>query len=198
MYKSYFLMSSKEELIQSLKNVFTGKNSELASYCTNTITEVYVTFDKIRNLFILLNNIMKYMIVFIDDPKYQEIRNKPVVFPDTEDKLICIVGMYHKAFSPDINELLYEIINHDKFADLYKIAIIPQALMSSVVDDTIDFESLQRDSDEFAALVKILSIDVLKIGIDFESSIIEDTSDQPEYHDTAITDMKHMVAEEVD
>ena len=168
-------MSSKTELIQSLKKVFTpGKYHEMLGSCSNTITEVYLLVNKVSQLFILLNDILKYMITSVDDIKYQEIKDKPVIFPNNEDKLICIVAMYHKAFSPEINELLYEIVNHSKFADLNAIASIPRELVSSVVDDTIDSEALQRDFDEFSAIIKLLSIDVLKIGMDFGSSIIED------------------------
>jgi hypothetical protein len=170
-------MSSKTELIQSLKKVFSpGKYDEMMSQCTNTITEVYLLFGKVRQVFILLNDIIKYMIISVDDSKYQEIKDKSIVFPDNEDKLICVVAMYHKAFSPDINELLYEIVNHPKFKDLTSIASIPHELVASVVDDTIDSEGLQRDFDEFSTIIKLLSIDVLKIGMDFSSSIIEDES----------------------
>jgi hypothetical protein len=118
------------------------------------------------------------MIISIDDEKYQEIKDKSVVFPDNEDKLICIVSMYHKAFSTDINELLYEIINYHKFADLLSISSIPPELVSSIVDDTVDSEALQRDFDEFSTIIKLLSVDVLKISMDFSSSIIEDDTNR--------------------
>jgi hypothetical protein len=168
-------MSTKTELIQSLKKVFSpGKYDQLMGQCSNTITEIYLLFGKVKHTFRLLNDIMKYMIISIDDEKYQEIKDKPVVFPDNEDKLICIVSMYHKAFSPDINELLYEIINYHKFADLLAISFIPHELLSFVIDDTVDSEALQRDFDEFSTMIKLLSVDVLKIGMDFSSSIIED------------------------
>jgi hypothetical protein len=168
-------MSTKTELIQSLKKVFSpGKYNQLMGQCSNTITEIYLLFGKVKYLFNLLNDIMKYMIISIDDEKYQEIKDKHVLFPDNEDKLICIVSMYHKAFSPDINEILYEIVNYPKFADLQAISNIPHELVSSVVDDTVEHEALQRDFDEFSTMIKILSVDVLKIGIDFSSSIIED------------------------
>jgi hypothetical protein len=163
-------MSSKTELIQSLKKVYSpGKYHEMIGQCADTITEVYLLFGKVKQLFILLDDIIKYMIISVDDLKYQEIKDKPVIFPSNEDKLICIVSMYHKAFSPEINELLYEIVNYPKFVDLKSIASIPHELLASVVDDTVDSEGLQRDFDEFSTLIKILSSYVLKIGMDFNT-----------------------------
>jgi hypothetical protein len=171
-------MSSKTELIKSLKKVYSpGKYDEMMGQCTNTITEVYMLFTKVRHIFSLLNDIMKYMIIAVDDLYYQEIKDKDITFPDTEDKLICVVSVYSKAFSSDINELMYEIVNHPKFADLKSIASIPYELLSSVVDDTIDSEGLQRDFDEFSIIIKLLCVDVLKIGIDFDSSIIENNTE---------------------
>lgn len=131
-------------------------------------------FKKIKMIFNILSDLLKYKIAQITDERYQKIYDEKIKFPETLDKLIVVIGCYSDAFTQDDMEILYNVINYTAFSDLYNIANINSHMIPFVINDSINVLQLQNDFNGFANMVKNFACDVLNVNTNFqEDSFIE-------------------------
>lgn len=142
-------------------------------------TDLHTIFKKINVLFSILGNLLKFSITSVDDERYQKTTDEHVKFPKTLDKLICVIGCYSEAFTQNIQEDLFRIIDSSMFNDLYAIAQIDHLMIPFVANDKINEESLKRDYLEFSNSVRNIACDMLNINTDFDDEqIIELVSNE--------------------
>jgi hypothetical protein len=134
--------------------------------------KLHTIFKKINILFTILNMLLKFKIVGVADERYQSAVDSPVVFPQTMDKLICVIGCYNEAFTQDIQESLFNIIDLQQFADLYSISKINYNMIPFVANDKINRVELNADYDQFSNKVKNIACEMLDINTDFEHDSI--------------------------
>jgi hypothetical protein len=129
-------------------------------------------FKKIKMLFSTLESLIKILIIRVDDPRYQNAIDEKTAFPKTVDGLIVIVGCYNDAFSKEISEELFNIVDCDAFSEMRTISGIDYNMIPFVATDRINNELLQVDYLKFSGLVKNFACNVLNINTDFEKGSI--------------------------
>ena len=125
-------------------------------------------FKKIKMLFDVLSDILKFSISKIDDARYKKAIDEKIVFPSTMDKLIIVMGCYEKAFNPAIERTLFDILSLPYYNDIYNISNMNTLLIPFVVDGNIKYDSLLIDYTEFSEIVKGLVCDILNVNIEFD------------------------------
>ena len=124
-------------------------------------------FKKIKMLFIILADLLKYCIIQIDKDIYQKVADEKINFPDTLEKLIIVMGVYEEAFSFEIVKSLYDILELESFNDLYKISQINQLMIPFVANDKINQEALHKDYSTFSCHVKNIACLILNTNTEF-------------------------------
>jgi hypothetical protein len=150
--------------------------------------DIHTIFKKINIIFSVLSDLLRFAIMGISDERYQKVIDEKVIFPKTLDKLICIVGCYNKAFTQDIQEELFNIVDMPIFIHLYTISEIDHKMIPFVANDKINAEILKVDYLKFSKIVKNLSCELLDINTDFESDCIIEisTTCELDVHDTPL------------
>jgi hypothetical protein len=179
------LFNANQEIIKKLND--TAKVYELAKTLdsetkvdnsTDTIleeikthkeNELFSIFKNIRILFSIMNNLLKILIAEVDEDKYQKILSEKIEFPNNINKLIIIVGCYGDAFTLQLRESLFNIIDSNTFSELHKISVIPISMIPFVANEEINLNELRKDYEIFASKVKNFACDVLKVNTDFEN-----------------------------
>lgn len=137
--------------------------------------ELNMLFKKIKLNFYILEDLIKYQILKIDDERYQKIMDEKIKFPRNMDSLILIMGGYGDAFDHDIQSELLKIIDLPFFNDLISISEINTIMIPFVANDEISLPVLKKDYEHFSTVVKYLACDILGIYTDFTTeSIYED------------------------
>lgn len=140
------------------------------------LNKLYNLFKKIKLLFIILSDMFKFIILHVDDERYQKIECEKIKFPKTIDELILIIGCYGDAFTVDMQEDLLNILDNSSFKDLYTISEIPNTMIPFVADDNINLKLLTIDYLKFSNDIKNIACNILKVNTDFdEISLIECT-----------------------
>lgn len=140
----------------------------------NKQDDTQTIFKKIHITFKILNQLLRILILRVDDEIYKEALINTVKFPKTQDVLITIVGTFYKSFNAETSDILYQIINFTHYEDFYTIAEINNLLIPFVANDKIDKKKIKTDFDEFLLLVRDFACEVLNVNIYFEQhDIIE-------------------------
>ena len=107
---------------------------ELNNKLYNTSDEQSVVdfFNKIKDLFTFINLLFQFNISRVDDDIYKKVNDNVVVFPIKMDELTMVLGIYNKAFTPDIYAILFNIISCERLQELFNISNIPDALLIDV------------------------------------------------------------------
>lgn len=167
--------SIKDQIIDKLKYIF--KDIDKLKYIDdknendnnnkkeNELNEI---FKKIKILFIVLSDILKFLILQVDNKRYQNIINEKVKFPKNLDELIIIIGCYGDAFTEDIQEELFNILDSDLYNDLYTISEINSNMIPFVANDKIKLDLLKTDYLNFSKNVQNISCNVLHVNTDFD------------------------------
>jgi len=131
-------------------------------------------FKKINVLFTVLSSLLKFMIIKINDERYQKVVDEKIKFPRNLDALIVVIGCYSDAFSKDFQEELFNIVELHSFAEMYAIANINHNMIEFVANDKINVDLLTVDYMEFAEMVQNFACGVLDINTDFDhESVVE-------------------------
>jgi hypothetical protein len=135
---------------------------------------VCTIFKKINVLFTALSSLLKFMIINVNDERYQNAVDEKIKFPRNLDALIVIIGCYSDAFSKDFQGELFNIVELHSFTELSAIATINHNMITFVANDKINVDLLNVDYMEFAEMVQNFACGVLDVNTDFEhDSIIE-------------------------
>jgi hypothetical protein len=153
------------DMLNSLKEVNYTLNSEIT---IPTTSNTHQLFKKINLLFKSLSNLIKILLLRIDDEQYQKAKDQKIIFPHDMETLIIILGTFNKAFSEDLIEMLFQIISCPTFTDLYNISNVNTLLIPFVADDKINEDLLKKDFADFSILAKDFACEVLNLNTDFE------------------------------
>ena len=130
------------------------------------------TFKKISLLFKAINQLLRILILRVDDERYQEILMNPIKTPYDVDLLALLIGTFSDAFNGELIDILYQIVSHENYADMYNISEINTILIPFVVDEKINEKKLNDDFSSFSLLVKELACSTLNINTYFEPNEI--------------------------
>ena len=131
-------------------------------------------FKKINVLFTALSSLLKFMIIKVNDERYQKAVDEKIKFPRNLDALIVVIGCYSDAFSKDFQEELFNIVELHSFAEMSAIANINHNMIAFVANDKINVDLLTADYLEFAEMVQNFACGVLDVNTDFDhDSVIE-------------------------
>lgn len=131
-------------------------------------------FKKISLLFQALSELLKFIIIQVNDERYQKAIDEKIEFPTNVDQLIIVIGCYGDAFTQDMQEDLFQILEMNSFKEIYTIAKINHVMIPFVANDKIDIKLLEADYIKLSEVVKNFACDVLNVNTDFENgSIIE-------------------------
>ena len=144
---------------------------ELNNKLYNTSDEQSVVdfFNKIKDLFTFINLLFQFNISRVDDDIYKKVNDNVVVFPIKMDELTMVLGIYNKAFTPDIYAILFNIISCERLQELFNISNIPDALLIDVEIGSIDINSIESDYNELKEYIKQYAYILLKN----DNSIVE-------------------------
>ena len=138
------------------------------------ITELQKNFKKVKILFYILADLLKFKITQVNDERYQKVLDEQIKFPKNMDALILVMGIYGEAFDYDFQSVLLNIIDLPFFNDMVSISEIHVNMIPFVANEKINSASLKEDFNTFAEIVKNLACDVLQINTDFnKESMIE-------------------------
>ena len=138
------------------------------------LNKLYNMFKKIKIVFITLADLFKFLILQVDDERYQKIEYEKIKFPKTIDELILIIGCYGDAFTIEMQEELLNILDNVSFKDLYTISEIPNNMIPFVADDNINLKLLSADYLKFSNDVKNIACNILNINTDFDDTSLID------------------------
>jgi hypothetical protein len=131
-------------------------------------------FKKINVLFTALSSLLKFMIIKVNDERYQKAVDEKIKFPRNLDALIVVIGCYSDAFSKDFQEELFNIVELHSFAEMSAIANINHNMIAFVANDKINVDLLTVDYVEFAEMVQNFACGVLDVNTDFDhDSVVE-------------------------
>lgn len=131
-------------------------------------------FKKINVLFTALSSLLKFMIIKVNDERYQNAVDEKIKFPRNLDALIVVIGCYSDAFSKDFQEELFNIVELHSFAEMSAIANINHNMIEFVANDKINVDLLTVDYVEFAEMVQNFACGVLGVNTDFDhDSVVE-------------------------
>ena len=131
-------------------------------------------FKKINVLFTALSSLLKFMIIKVNDERYQKAVDEKIKFPRNLDALIVVIGCYSVAFSKDFQEELFNIVELHSFAEMSAIANINHNMIAFVANDKINVDLLTVDYVEFAEMVQNFACGVLDVNTDFDhDSVVE-------------------------
>jgi hypothetical protein len=131
-------------------------------------------FKKINVLFTALSSLLKFMIIKVNDERYQKAVDEKIKFPRNLDALIVVIGCYSDAFSKDFQEELFNIVELHSFAEMSAIANINHNMIAFVANDKINVDLLTVDYVEFAEMVQNFACGVLDVNTDFDhESVVE-------------------------
>jgi hypothetical protein len=153
-------------------------------------------FKKTQLIFGVLSDLLKYVIIKVDDERYKNAYDEKINFPNNTDKLILVIGCYGEAFDSDISETLYNLVNLDCFSDLQTIGNIHQNMIPFVATNELDLNSFNKDYDMFSDKVRNFACDVLEVNTDFEEASLLYVSDYEEEDEEELS-MRNMIMEEV-
>lgn len=135
----------------------------------NRETNVDLLFKKIKMLFSVVSDLIKFSIISVDKPEYKKVESEKIECPNNTDKLILIMGIYGDAFNSNLRETMYFLVNQPWFEDIYKISNINMHMIPFVTgDDKINVEKLKPDYVLFRDAVANLVCDILNVNTDFE------------------------------
>lgn len=154
-----------QDILNNLKEINYTLDSKIDIPSVNISHQL---FKKINLLFKSLSNLIKILLLRIDDEQYQDAKDQKIIFPHDIETLIIILGTFDKAFNEELTDILFQIISWPTFGDLYNISSINTMLIPFVADDKIDEILLKKDFDDFSILVKDFACEVLNLNIDFE------------------------------
>jgi len=138
------------------------------------IKELQKNFKKVKILFFILADLLKFKITQVNDERYQKVLDEQIKFPNNMDSLILVMGIYGEAFDYDFQSVLLNIIDLPFFNDMVSISEIHVNMIPFVANEKINSASLKEDFNTFAEIVKNLACDVLEINTDFnKESMIE-------------------------
>ena len=132
------------------------------------LNELYNIFKKTKILFIILSDILKFLILQVNDERYKKTEYEKIKFPATLDELILIMGCYGEAFDVDMQGEFLTILDNISFKDLYTISEIPTNMIPFVADDNINLELLSVDYLRFSNDVKNIACNILTLNTDFD------------------------------
>ena len=124
-------------------------------------------------LFQIMQDLLKFLIIHVDDEKYQLAMYEKIKFPKSIDELIIIIGCYSDAFSPDIIEELFTIVDLHSYKELYKIGLLDTRIIPYMTENQINIEILKADYLELSELIHIFACTLLNVNIDFEPLYFE-------------------------
>jgi len=131
-------------------------------------------FKKINVLFTALSSLLKFMIIKVNDERYQKAVDEKIKFPRNLDAMIVVIGCYSDAFSKDFQEELFNIVELHSFAEMSAIANINHNMIAFVANDKINVDLLTVDYVEFAEMVQNFACGVLDVNTDFDhDSVVE-------------------------
>lgn len=154
-----------QNMLDILKDVEYKLNPDIDIPTTN---EPQQLFKKINLLFKGLSNLIKILLLQINEKQYQDAKNQKIIFPHDMDTLIIILGTFDKAFNEELTEMLFQIISFPMFTDLYNISNINTMLIPFVADEKINKILLKKDFDEFSGLVRDFACGVLNLNINLD------------------------------
>lgn len=154
-----------QNMLNSLKDIEYKLNPDIDIPTTN---EPQQLFKKINLLFKGLSNLIKILLLQINDKQYQDAKDQKIIFPHDIETLTIILGTFNKAFNEELIEMLFQIISYPAFTDLYNISNINTLLVPFVADDKINKILLKKDFDKFSILVKDFACEVLNLNTDFD------------------------------
>ena len=177
---SYIHENKNNDSINMLKNMADSydkdkkeKSDELLDEIVESNNnELNILFKKIKLNFFVLEDLIKYQILKIDDERYQKIMDEKIQFPRNMDSLILIMGGYGDAFDHDIQSELLKIIDLPFFNDLISISEINTLMIPFVANDEISLPILKKDYEHFSTVVKHFACDILGINTDFTTDSI--------------------------
>jgi hypothetical protein len=164
MLKYIYEENVQEKIIEN----FNSQNNETKEVINHTI------FKKISMIFKSLKKLFKFLIVQVDEEKYQKSQYDDIKFPQNIDHLTLIIGSFDKAFNNELAGLLYSIVNFDNYADFLCISQINASFIPFVADDSINTDKLINDFNAFKLLVRDFACEVLNVNVNFEPNIFED------------------------
>lgn len=182
-----------KELTNSNETVIKSIVVDMLTYSTSPIEilntdEIKIElFKKINFTFQSLNNLIKFLLLRIDDKNYQMANDKKIIFPCDLDTLIIILGTFDRAFSYDHKQLLFNIVTFSEYEILYKISNINSEMIPFVIDDKTDYSKINDNFKKFNILVTEFACDVLNLNTEFKPHIIVDIDTQ-EYTEKTPTD----------
>ena len=135
-------------------------------------------FKKINVLFTALSSLLKFMIIKVNDERYQKAVDEKIKFPRNLDALIVVIGCYSDAFSKDFQEELFNIVELHSFAEMSAIANINHNMIAFVANDKINVDLLTVDYVEFAEMVQNFACGVLDVNTDFDHDSVVEWNDK--------------------
>lgn len=175
---------TKEDLIDLLNDIYFNKSDILSEFIkqdtdtTEEIRVIYNLFIKIKKTFLFLDKMIKYIIIQKED--YADVKGKNTKFPLSGKHLVAIVGAYYKAFDATTEELVLQVVLHENINDFHSISTIPRQLIYEIMDQSLQYDLLNKDFTKFSELVRDLACHVLYVNTDFvnldedDSYMIED------------------------
>jgi hypothetical protein len=160
--------------IQSLKD-----NIIILLKCTIKKSDCLSENDKNKNLFKLiyytfqsLSNLIKFLLLHVNDKNYKLANTKKIIFPDSIDNLIIILATFDKAFDDIIVEKLFNLLDFSSYSMLYKISNINPLMLPFVINDETDYTKIELVFKSFKLLVNDFVCYVLNLNIYLEPSIV--------------------------
>jgi hypothetical protein len=138
----------------------------------NTTTDI---FKKIILLFKGLSDLLKILLLQINNENYQLAASEKIKFPDNIETLIIVMGTFDEAFDENVMRMLFNIIDFPEYNELYTISKINYLLIPFVANGDIKKDCLVADFNKFCVLVKSFVRYALNLNDDLEqyNNIIE-------------------------
>jgi hypothetical protein len=167
----------KEKIIHRLTQIFDDYAESEDTDCSEAST---TTFKKIQMLFHTVADLIKYLILQVDNPKYQNVESEKIKFIKSEEDLVLIMGCYGDAFDREIEETMFRMINLPFYVDFMNIANINLHMMPFVAGVDIDIKKLNSDYEKFSDVVRNFTCDALGVNSDFNTDFLIDEAEVPE------------------
>jgi hypothetical protein len=157
---------TKEIIITTLKYALNGTNNILTDDKNKNL------FKSIHYTFQSLSNLIKFLLLHVNDKQYAMANTKKIIFPDCIDNLIIVIATFDKAFDEHVVNHLFNLVDFPSYEMLYKISNINQLMVPFVVNKETDYTKIEIEFNSFKTIVTNFACYVLNLNSFLEPSIV--------------------------
>lgn len=162
-----FALFDNNQILEMQQTLNEFKNNNHTKSKTN-IQNSNILYKKINMAFKAMSNLIKLLLLQVDEKKYQDFLDQTITFPKNIEILEIVLGSFDKAFTPELHYLLFQIFDFHAYDELYSISKINSFLIPLLSDEKSDDKELKKDFDDFIILIKEFACVVLDVNTNLD------------------------------